>query len=1250
MSRSTLACIRTLVGVLLSAGFVSAIAQVGIEADQPHRNNKQGQATSEHNDQVDTYRGSMRIVNRDIVLPGNGGLTISVNRVYDTAALGFREADRDGGLVAQGDPGKSFYLHGTGSIRATSQWVGLGLGWRMFIGPKVIVLPQGVTGTRANSNIDWVCSKLSGQETNLNKPLYTLQHEDGREESFYWEGAGSWKVRTPSQWRLECDGPGGSHRLRSPDGTMYVLGQIDPLDRSNLLLQTTQVIDKNGNSFSIAYQILGSDPIYDKFTYDASATNVGEFPKTSTRQPRRLGMPVSVTSSDGRSLTFTYDSGVPATAAYDEGRQVQLTSISTGDGRTWRYEFTPSYVYSLLSGVVRPDGTRWSYSYYDYSATGPSFSSSAVGAPYHLKTATQPMGGVATYSYGRAPRYMGTWMKSECDYQTSTNSNGPGMGLIYANTGPHDSFRVSRKQTSDGGVWDYAYTPGTANGQYDVTTITNSFFTRTVKHFGYGYFRPVGAPALDKMAKRCHTDAQALVDAWKLGLMAEEAIPGQTTRYVWTPMKMSDRLYRVRGDEYLHLDSVSNAPLLVSKEVVLDGATYGEYRSNFDAYGNPTLVSERGSNGGNRDTTISYVNDVATWIIGLTKDETFSGGSTLRSFDTKGNLLSESRDGVTTTYTYDSFGNEASVTRPRNLTYYYSNYKLGTPQTENQPGGVNLSRVVDAAGRITSETNGNSKTTTWTYDGLDRVTSVTYPAGNPKSISYGANTKTATRGSLVEATVFDGFGRATSVTLGGVAKTFTFDFLGRKTFESDPGVSTGTSFQYDAVGRVVRTTNADSSYRVTAYGPATKQVTDEQGKTTVYSYRSYKEPSESILMGVAAHNPAASISIARNARDLVTSITQGGLTRSYGYNANYFVTSVVDPETGTTTFGRDAAGNMTSKSIGSSGTTTYTYDARNRLTGVAYPGGRTVSTSYSGTDKILSTSAPAGSRSYVYDANDNVTQESVAVDGYTLAAGYSYNGNDQLQSIVYPRSGRMVILLPDVLGRPTRVGPYVTAASYWPSGQLRQLTYGNGTITDYGQNNRLWPSSFATRRADGSVIHSTSYAYDGIGNLLTINDPYVSGWYRNMGYDDLHRLSSVTGPWGAGSISYSGVGNITSQNFGGFAISYNYDGSNKLASVGGTYSTPYTYDAYGSVLSAWGNSYSYDGVPNLTCVNCALASKIEYAYDGSNQRISVLKGGVKTYEFYDGHGNLLVEFAPGINKLTEYFYMGSKRIAQEVTQ
>jgi hypothetical protein len=46
----------------------------------------------------------------------------------------------------------------------------------------------------------------------------------------------------------------------------------------------------------------------------------------------------------------------------------------------------------------------------------------------------------------------------------------------------------------------------------------------------------------------------------------------------------------------------------------------------------------------------------------------------------------------------------------------------------------------------------------------------------------------------------------------------------------------------------------------------------------------------------------------------------------------------------------------------------------------------------------------------------------------------------------------------------------------------------------------------------------------------------------------------------------------------------------------------------------------------------------------------VLKGGVKTYEFYDGHGNLLVEFAPGINKLTEYFYMGSKRIAQEVTQ
>ena len=44
------------------------------------------------------------------------------------------------------------------------------------------------------------------------------------------------------------------------------------------------------------------------------------------------------------------------------------------------------------------------------------------------------------------------------------------------------------------------------------------------------------------------------------------------------------------------------------------------------------------------------------------------------------------------------------------------------------------------------------------------------------------------------------------------------------------------------------------------------------------------------------------------------------------------------------------------------------------------------------------------------------------------------------------------------------------------------------------------------------------------------------------------------------------------------------------------------------------------------------------------------KGGVKTYEVYGSHGNLLAEYTPSqANKLVEYIYLGGKRVAQRET-
>jgi YD repeat-containing protein len=472
------------------------------------------------------------------------------------------------------------------------------------------------------------------------------------------------------------------------------------------------------------------------------------------------------------------------------------------------------------------------------------------------------------------------------------------------------------------------------------------------------------------------------------------------------------------------------------------------------------------------------------------------------------------------------------------------------------------------------------------------------------------------------------------------------------TFESHPASSSGTSYLYDTLNRITRINNADSTYRLHSYGAGTQSITDERGKVTTYAFRSYGDPSQRFVMSVTAPDSSANISLTRNTKDLVTSATQGGFTRTYGYNSNYYLTSVINPETALTTYERDAAGNMTLRRVGPFPTTTYTYDGRNRLATVTYPYSTpAVTNAYTRTDKLLRTTSSAATRQYLYDANENIIGQTLTIDGLIFNMGYTYNSKDQLNLIVYSRSGKSVAYTPDVLGRPTQVQGYASSVTYWPSGQFKEITYLNGTVTSYGQNTRLWPSLFRTKKGTTSYI-DTSYLYDGVGNLTQITDSVDNANYgRVLSYDNINRLTGVNGPWGTGTIAYNGIGNITGQSFGTYNLSYTYDTSNRLSKISGSKTATYNYDLYGSMLPSTGNTYAYDGVPNLRCINCSdPLNKIEYTYDGTNQRIAVTRGSIKTYEVYDPRGNLLVEFTPSQgNKLVEYIYLGGKRIAQRVT-
>ena len=903
-------------------------------------------------------------------------------------------------------------------------------------------------------------------------------------------------------------------------------------------------------------------------------------------------------------------------------------------GRTWKYKYlNPDANNSrVLSSVELPTGQEWKYVY----SPGPYYDSGYPEtpiAPLNDATATSrqligiayPTGGKVSYEY----KY----------YYARALYYKPNLNTHLAIGGA----RVSKRSLSTGGVWSYEYARGGV-GQLDSTKVSGPDGVSTSKYMGAGY-----ASADREYGNSLPYAYQN--NSWKIGSLIEKIDAlGNTERYEWQPRKVTDgRTYY--SDIGRVWDDAVYAADLKKKVITLDGATYTTEYSNYDIYGNPGSKLEAGPSGEVRSTNYTYLNDASEWIIGKLKTAISSSTSVIKEFDSKGNVLSESRDGVVVSYTYDSEGNLASKTMPGGGVYKYSSYKRGVAQSESHPEGVVINRVVSDAGNITSESNGESKTTYFTYDDLNRILSIAPPLGNLTTIVYAATSKVINRGGTVEKTQYDSFGRVASVDRGGVVKNFSFDEMGRKKFESNPNSAVGTTYQYDAKSRVVRVINSDASFKTISYGASSRTIVDERGKSTTFSYRSYGDPEEQYVLAIAAPESSASISITRNVQNLLESVTQAGFTRTYSYDAHNYLARITDPEIGDTIYGRDIEGNMISRSVGGAEASSFVYDKLNRLTKTVNPGLPPVIYVYNKQGEMLSASSDGGDRKFYYNDNGSLIREELLVDDLLLGLNYSYDGNDQLASIEYPISNRVVKYDLDQLGRPSKIYGFLNSIKYWPSGQLQGIAYANNTVTNYDQNARLWAGDFVTYKDGDSAFYMYSrYGYDATGNLTEIIDNTNPEFSRTMTYDGISRLTGVSGPWGNGSITYSGSGNILSQVFGASNLSYVYDNKNRLGSVSGARSGAYSYDAYGNITQAGNDNYIYDSVPNLRCVNCTDTSKkVEYTYDGINMRSSVSQAGVKTIEMYDVKGKPLIEYTPSQKRLLEYIYLGDKRVAQVVS-
>ncbi len=1095
----------------------------------------------------------------------------------------------------------------------------LGLGWTMHMGRVLRSAAQG----RCSSS--WATSK--------NNPV--LELPDGQRQVLYERGDGTWW--TKDFWRASC--PNGFLVVQSPDGTSYEMSAQgatfgEPAN-PQIAYYTGRIVDRNGNWFNLTYQFL----------------------------PNGVYALQQITTNDGRGVTFAYSGS-------------SLSTITDNTGRVWRYTVTAGVGgHNYLDQVQRPDGRSWKYSYHGASpGTG------------SMRRIEYPTGGSIDYEYVHVNFLIGIMMGT---------ANGRESTVV--------NRKTAATNTPDGsnGVWTFSYTVASQALPYEITNHC-VYYQYSIPPNPSQVNTTTVLDPLGNTTKHYHLGVHSTPDypihvGRKIG---REVVGHETEMFTYRDVRISGQT-DVPALYLSPLPRGVEAPVLELHYRARTNEKFQISRFDLDWAGNPAIVVETATDGGlthTRQRNLTYAVDQSKWLLRNVASEVVSIGgpnntvaesySIARTFDGSGNMRTQTDAGVQTSFTYHPTGDVASTTDPNGNVTSFSNYKRGVAQTESQPEGVSITRTVDDAGNVTSETNGRGYTTQLSYDPLGRVTLIDKPLSNSITVAYGDNTKTATRGGMTEVLTTDGLGRPVRRLVTGsagesIAVDYVHDALGQKVYESYPNSTKGMGTEFDALGRVVNVLHASSPDRLDSeasetirYSGLNEYHTDANRNEHILQYRMFGISEQKELISKTVLSPVGttvlSATMARNAKGQMVRATMGGMTREYGYDTRYYLTSITEPEVGfasgesgaprPTIFGRDANGNMTSRQVGTQPAVTFTYDGRNRLKTIGYPASENplvprapdVVNTYNRNDQIESVVAGDVSRAYEYDEEDRLVRESMTVDARQFAISYGYNENDALTRITYP-SGREVSYQPDSLGRAGAVLPYATQVTYHASGVPQAVQYANGTVASTSLDSRQFPSRLRLARSTGSNIVDSTFSYDKLGNLKTISDSVDPSYSRIYMYDSASRIEQERLSSGvAMNFRYSNRGDlieIRNASNSADAIEFSFeDSTGRMTSVktAGNTIRSLNYDQSGNMISGWGRPLGFDSSSRIRCVDCGVSGQqVNYLYDGVGSRVKSVVGGQTTYSVYAKSGNLLVRETPGQER-REFIYLGRRQVAEHM--
>jgi RHS repeat-associated protein len=506
----------------------------------------------------------------------------------------------------------------------------------------------------------------------------------------------------------------------------------------------------------------------------------------------------------------------------------------------------------------------------------------------------------------------------------------------------------------------------------------------------------------------------------------------------------------------------------------------------------------------------------------------------------------------TTTFGHDEFGNQTSVTDPRNntTTVLYDPVRHIFPEsvcnalkqcttTEWDRNQGNINAIVDSNGartEITPDVFGRIKTAklpgrgSVTYDYLDW--------DKPGSRRIRQTTEDGTADGLWSETWLDGLERTHKVVKEGdkPARSFVEHIQYSDTSDRPFAVSNWYSmpgedpqatehFEYDALGRLITQTHADNTSRKWVYSSNEAltwiRETNERGKKKRRLY--YDAHGRLSEVEQPDGDRFSQLTFRYDAADQVRTVTDvmGNVTtHTYGLLGNFESTD--DPDLGKWSWIWDPARNVETQTDARGRTLTYTYDNLNRLLTKKYQNGDTVTWHYdeaghgAGIGRLTSISDLTGkgcpaarSRRLTYDQRGQVNQDTRCVSGSKQTMGFEFDELGRNKTIIYPDGQRQSYKY-DAAGRLGGIPGLVSKFTYDAGGLPISATRDDSTVTKWTWDpHRLWIDEIKTTSPTGRLLKlGYTHELDGLVSTTTA-DP--GGPNLTYTYDGIDRLTDVTG-------------------------------------------------------------------------------------------------------------------------------------------